>query len=365
MTISKDWVLGVIVVIFVMMFFGWLARHYSQRKRVKDRKEIVSKEPLHDHYMTLEDRLSLAKQIQDEAFPQPDDSAVTIRLGKNDGFKVHHRIGSRSKYASSYQAETNSGNRFAMRVYAVPAHDRSQIEREGLQHATSILKQGCSSSMPVVYRCYRTTKCTLATPFDGPNSGVCHIIVNELANMDVEQWIQGGPSLPQVKAVCFQVIHALYCLLHCAGKRHGDMKASNVLVFFEPVQHQQPQFLVYKGDNDKMDTMYVPWTGVRATLWDFEFLKPVNVKENVAGETLDMEKFIRELIFFHNRTHPKRDDEVGKHLGWMKNTIHQNYKKPLSYFLTTLFSDYRQRPSGDFTVLESFTCPTNLSNVSK
>lgn len=362
--------LWVLVFIVIMSVLGWLKYITGRRKKIKDRQAVVSTAPIHPKYMTLDDRMSIKDRIQTTAFPHPDDSVINIKLGNNEGYKILNRIGSRSKYASSFVAETLGPDpcKFAMRVYAVPSHDRSGIEREGLTLAQHLLQQGCCGSMPVVYRCYRTEGCKLATPFDGPNTGVCHIIVNELANMDAEQWMQGNPSLEQVKAVCFQVLHGLHCMLQCGGKRHGDLKASNVLIFLEP-KAVDGEYVHYRiaGEDGNMKELYVPWTGVRATLWDFEFLKKVDTRQNVAGETLDCEKFLRELIHFYTFQNKKSvsksraQDDIGRHLSWMKDTVHRNYKKPLLYFLETFSKEYETVPSGDYTILETFKCPQFIS----
>lgn len=359
MVINKRVVVLVVTLLFIMLITCCLWRFSKVRKKLKGREEVAAREPLHQKYMTIHDRQLEAEQIRQEAFPEPDDSELRMCLGKNGQYTVETRIGSLSKYASSFRCKTASGTPFAVRVYAVPSRDRSNIEKEGLQAATTLLQDGCTASMPVVIRRYRTSKCKLAKPFDGPNTGMCHLVVNELANMDAEQWMSQSPSLPQVKAVSFQVIHALYCLLCSTYYRHGDLKASNVLIFQEPVQSSIPEYQVYHLEGE---TMYVPWTGVRATLWDFEFYKKINLRENEAAETLDTEKFIRELLAYYayvgkSRSQQRTQDPVSRHLQWMRKTVHKNPKQTLKLCLLALFKEFKAEPEGDYMVVEAFSCP--------
>jgi hypothetical protein len=351
---SKTVAAGLLLLLGFMVL-AWLWQMRRHERKLTQRQLVAAQQPLHDHYMTVQERLQLAAQVQQEAFTQPDDSDIKVKLGKNRGFTLEARIGSKSKYASSFRGKTRSGIPFALRAYAVPNFDRSKIEREGLTRAAQLLQQHCTASMPVVYRCYHTTSCKLSRPFDGPNTGVCHLIVNELANMDAEQWMRSRPPLPQVKAVTFQVLHALFCLLRCSYQRHGDLKASNVLICVEPVSSDVAQYQEYQLGKS---TLWVPWTGIRATLWDFEFLKPISLKENPVAETLDSEKVIREMLAFYNMGGRRTQDEVVQHLTWMRGVIHHDQKQSLRTLLYRLFQEYSKQPSGEFVVVETFSAPT-------
>ena len=337
-----------VAIMSLLAIIGLMWHKMRAQNKIRNRQEVASHGHLHAHYMTVADRLAIRQQVNDQAFPDPSDSTVTMSIGKNRGYTLETRIGSRSKYASSFKGHTDSMIPFAVRVYAVPIKDRSKIERSGIDAAERLLLREATGSMPVVYRCYHSTHCTLAKPFNGPNTGFCHIIVNELANMDGEQWMKSGPSLEQVQTVSFQIVQGMYALLQ-ENIRHGDVKASNVLIFKEPVASPSCQVYHIGGE-----AYYVPWTGVRATLWDFEFVKPVDRKEPVT-ETLDVMKFLKEMIFYYIQLPGRDNDEVVTYLQKMKNLLQRNQGKPLTWFIPRFFWEFNSKPESH-TVLEVFTC---------
>lgn len=181
------------------------------------------------------------------------------------------RIGSDSVYGVAYM---NMGMGYAkllkfsckLMSSAVRAHKE---EIKILQQMSNLVFKESCPNMPITYQSLECTKaCTLK---DCPNVAKQQyfVVVNELADYDVQTWLKQSHTSAAYQSVVMQMIFAVYAF-HNIGYMHNDCHLGNFLVH----KITPGGYWRYKVANKNV---YVPNEGWQVVLWDPGLASPYDV----------------------------------------------------------------------------------------
>jgi hypothetical protein len=179
------------------------------------------------------------------------------------------RIGTDSVYGVAY---LNAGKglakllKFSCKLMSnnVPGN---QQEIKILKKMSDLVTNGKSPNMPLIYKTLRCSKkCTLQPcPPNIKNNGY-YVVINELANSDLETWFEKQHSPQVYESIVMQLLFAMYSF-HSLGYIHNDCHLRNFLI-----HHIKPggcwRYEIV-GHN-----VYVPNHGYQLVLWDPGRAKP-------------------------------------------------------------------------------------------
>lgn len=179
------------------------------------------------------------------------------------------RIGSESVYGVAYM---NMGLgfakllRFSCKLMSSTVRGHKQ-EIEILEKMSNMAEAGESPNMPITYLSLRCTKkCTVnECPANTKSSGY-YVVINELANSDIQNWFRRSYSPEVYESVLMQMVFAIYTF-HNMGYIHNDCHLGNFLIH----EITPGGCWRYKVDNTNV---YVPNKGYLLVMWDPGLAKP-------------------------------------------------------------------------------------------
>lgn len=177
------------------------------------------------------------------------------------------RIGSNSQYGMAY---ANVGKGFGRLLnFSTKLMPYNAENKKEIQILTMLRDNVIHNDFPHFPIMYHAVKCTNACVKPGcppvTKNGPYYVVLSELANMDLQQWLKEAHKQADYESVIMQYILALR-YFHSAGFYHGDTHLGNALIH----KVTPGGYWVYKFGNH---TLYVPNTGYFLVLWDFGMSK--------------------------------------------------------------------------------------------
>lgn len=173
------------------------------------------------------------------------------------------RIGSESVYGVAYM---NMGKglakmlRFSCKLMSKDVDGHAQ-EIKLLRKMSDLVEAGQSPNMPVTYLSLTCRhKCDMAACPENTKKGGYYVVINELADSDIQTWFRKTYSAAVYESVLMQVIMSIYTF-HNLGYTHNDCHLGNFLV------HRIKPGGCWRyrvGDRD----VYVPNHGYLVVMWD-------------------------------------------------------------------------------------------------
>jgi hypothetical protein len=173
------------------------------------------------------------------------------------------QIGSQSMYGVAYM---NMGKgfgkllKFSCKIMAsnVPEH---KLEINILKKMSNLVLMKKNPNMPVVYSSIKCSKnCELDICPPNVKKNGYYIVLNELANSDIQNWLKQHYTQEVYESILMQVMFSIYSF-HCLGYSHNDCHLGNFLI-----HHIKPggcwRYKVGKHN------VYVPNHGYQLVLWD-------------------------------------------------------------------------------------------------
>ena len=173
------------------------------------------------------------------------------------------QIGSTSKYGIAF---LNMGKGFASLLKfsckimsaKLPAHVQ---EIEILEKMSNLVIKGISPNMPMIYKTLNCTrKCKINLCPDLTTKQGYFVVINELANSDLQTWFKGSYSREVYESILMQILFAIYTF-HSLGWSHQDCHLGNFLVHH--IKAGGCWRYQVGGKN-----VYVPNHGFLLVLWD-------------------------------------------------------------------------------------------------
>lgn len=193
------------------------------------------------------------------------DDKLCLLNKKNKNIIIYFdkRIGSESKYGVAY---LNIGKgfakllKFSCKIMSSKIKGHKQ-EIELLEKMSNLVEKGISPNMPVVYKSLKCKKkCDIdLCPKTSKQNGY-YLVVNELANYDIQTWFIEKHSRDVYESVLIQLLFAIYSF-HGLGFYHNDCHLANFLIHkIKPGGCWRYQI------NNK--NIYVPNCGYLLVMWD-------------------------------------------------------------------------------------------------
>jgi hypothetical protein len=240
----------------------------------KNRRRLIAAlktqiQPLVNRVDTLENRVRLHNILEkylrkmEPCLEEIDGKLWLVDYDKNPIVKFNNQIGSKSVNGVAY---FNMGKGFARLLKfsckIMPSKFENTKEVMILNRLTKVVKEGKFPNFPMMYK---SMKCTKACKTDGcPDVTKKHdymVVLNELANMDLETWFDEKHTEKDYESVIMQLILSIK-YLHKMNIEHKDLHLKNVLI------HKVTPGGYWHYKYDIFD-IYVPNTGYFAVLWDF------------------------------------------------------------------------------------------------
>jgi hypothetical protein len=173
------------------------------------------------------------------------------------------RIGSESVYGVAYM---NMGKglakmlKFSCKIMASNVKGHKQ-EIDLLMKMSKFVEKGQCPNMPITYRSIKCNKsCDLSKCPNNIKKNGYYVVINELANSDIQTWFQKTYDDATYESVIMQLMFSMYCF-HNLGYQHNDCHLGNFLIH----QITPGGYWRYKiGDVD----VYVPNKGYLVVMWD-------------------------------------------------------------------------------------------------
>jgi hypothetical protein len=173
------------------------------------------------------------------------------------------QIGSQSAYGVAYM---NMGHgfakllRFSCKLMSSKIRGH-KLEIELLEKMSKFVETGQSPNMPITYMSMKCTKkCTINECPSNTKEGGYYVVINELANSDIQNWFRESYSPEVYESVIMQLVFAIYAF-HNMGYIHNDCHLGNFLIH----EVTPGGCWRYKVDNTNV---YVPNTGYLLVMWD-------------------------------------------------------------------------------------------------
>ena len=178
--------------------------------------------------------------------------------------EFNKRIGSESNYGVAYM---NMGKGFAklfkfsckMMSSNYPEH---KDEVKILDKVSKLVESNKCPNMPITYKIMNcNTLCKFKDCPDVTKYNKYFVILNELANCDIQTWFKDSHDEATYQSVIMQMIFAVYAY-HNMGYTHNDCHLGNFLV------HKIKPGGYWRYNIDNRD-VYIPNKGYLIVLWDF------------------------------------------------------------------------------------------------
>lgn len=143
---------------------------------------------------------------------------------------------------------------------------------------TNLVRKRMTPHMPMIYRDYICNKCTYQNPKINQNTRMCVLMLNELSDMDLQQWIiMFSKQTVDMKlrtrvwtTVMFQIWVMLFYAIMAFELRHNDFHWGNILINIcdrnIKTDYSVDRHRCYVVNGVRF---YVPNHRVLAKLWDF------------------------------------------------------------------------------------------------
>ena len=183
-----------------------------------------------------------------------------------------HRIGGKSTFGIAH-AHTGRGHylapKFASKIMEITKNNATEVAV--LRKMTAAVVAGYTPNFPIMYS---VRKCLAPKPH--------FIVLNELADMDVETWTRRGKhSVEEWTSVLIQMILAVFAI-HELGYLHNDVHFGNFLI------HEIPPGGYWRYDlrSNSARKVFVKNVGFLVVLWDmglcekYDFETPTSLMWN-------------------------------------------------------------------------------------
>lgn len=197
------------------------------------------------------------------------DKKLWLYSKKNPIVYFDKRIGSESVYGVAYM---NMGRgfakllRFSCKLMSSKIRGHKQ-EIEVLEKMSSFAETGESPNMPITYTSLKCTKrCAIDECPANTKEGGYYVVINELANCDIQNWFTKSYAPEVYESVIMQMVFAIYAF-HNMGYIHNDCHLGNFLIH----EITPGGCWRYKVDNTNV---YVPNKGYLLVMWDPGLAKP-------------------------------------------------------------------------------------------
>jgi serine/threonine protein kinase len=193
------------------------------------------------------------------------------------------RIGEESLYGEAWQATSVDGKqKFAIKMVPLSRQDLDGFSRKNLLSGKSVWREitayilgsilitaGVCQNLPLFYKYFSCARCQ----FTNTNikdirrakdmSSKCVLILNELADGNLENWLMERPrSKLDIQNAIFQIAAGLYAIQKYFDMTHNDLHTGNVLVH----KIKKGGYWMYKINGK---CFAIPNLGQIFVLWDF------------------------------------------------------------------------------------------------
>jgi len=250
----------------------------------KLRESLENKTTIDDRIKTKNAMGNMLKGIQPCIEQSDDHLYLNKKLENNKYIKIvsfTKQIGSASGYGVAYLNQSQSawyrGLKFSCKLmsYDIRGHHKQEIEL--LKKMTDLVLDKKTPNMPITYLSLECThKCDYNLCPQNIKSSGYYVVINELADEDIQTWFKKDHNVSDYLSVILQGILSIYAF-HKLGYIHDDCHLGNFLIH----KIKPGGFWYYKIDDINI---YIENTGYLLVLWDpgiankysREFIKPGN-----------------------------------------------------------------------------------------
>ena len=252
-------------------------------------------QPILNKSNSLDTRIQYTKIIKNHLKTFTKNTCIEKHNGKlvliNDDNKMltfMNRIGSESVNGVAY---LNSGTGFSkllkfstkMMSSTFPYHTREVML---LRKMSELVEKRICPNMPIVYDVIECeTSCTFDECPEVTKSGPHYIVINELANYDVFEFLRKKRNALEMQSVYMQMILAIYTF-QTLGYRHDDTHFGNFLIH-ETVD--KSGYWEYRVNGTRI---YVPNAGFTVVMWDPGSAEVIEQSDNVYIRDYDIVTFL-------------------------------------------------------------------------
>jgi hypothetical protein len=216
----------------------------------------------------LEDIKPCINEYQDKLYLFKGNNIPTVYFNK--------RIGTNSAYGEAY---LNMGHgfakllKFSCKIMAV--NSKHTLETKLLKQMSTLAEKGSTPNMPITYKILKCkSPCKLdACPKPAKDSSY-YIIINELADYDLETWFKETHTTAEYESIFMQIMFAIFSF-HSLSYLHNDTHLGTFLIHkIKPGGYWRYQF--------NNENIYVPNCGYLLVMWDpgraskINFTKTIN-----------------------------------------------------------------------------------------
>ena len=218
-------------------------------------------------------------------------NSIIIQNSKNQPIiNFDKRIGTESKYGIAYLNKgAGFGRLLKFSCKLMIENIKHAYEVEILKAMTNIVLANKSIHFPIAYK---TMKCDKPCIFqECPQiieKAPYYIVINELADEDLEMWFKVKHSNSEYESIIMQIIVAIH-YFNFLGYQHNDLHLGNFLIH----KIKSGGYWHYKLDTFDI---YIPNTGYMVVMWDFgkstrpPYIIPSKDYYNTIGLIADMKK---------------------------------------------------------------------------
>lgn len=350
-------------------------------------KGLVKKSKKVDKTLSYNDRLLMYTTVTASLETTLSGDQLCVK-NKNlgDAIAMQKRFGSPSAFGEAWIGYTfKNGYKIAVKKMPLGVNDMVEsytekqllsgdsawAEMAAMLFSTLLVMAKVCPNLPVLYKYFWCPKCKFVNKsIRGKKERPCLLVVNELADGDLKQYLEKRPEIWNNQLIdncVFQIVAGLYALEKFYNMSHNDLHYGNVLVH----EITPGGFWHYKIDGQNY---YVPNLGYVFVLWDLGMAHiPGKIKGRPEFYTLDATPIPSETdigricaVMSEVLRMKKFQKYVGKKQNELLGEIMRNERRqqPVKEILDKYFRPYRARVKpADGEIIDSFNMDISKASL--
>ena len=283
--------------------------YFSVRKEIGNlelAKDILGNLELQDIYLNRRQRINLASNLKKSLKVVKDieeGKQCKKELLEYINFKKYLSAGSFGEVSVGNLVDRNNLNRynkfdFAIKMAHLPKTINPQAEIHIARLLNDLVFRGRAQNLPIMVDSFNCDSCEFKNlKAVNRKNAKCMFTINEIANGDLESWLQTIPSVPELQSCLFQIMAGVHAFQHYYLILNNDIKAPNIL-FYNVNPGGYWKYTIYGRD------FYVPNYGKLFIVNDFgvssvfapEYQLPSKKEINVGARVFMINNHRLELI---------------------------------------------------------------------
>lgn len=200
-------------------------------------RDILGNLELRDIYLNRKQRIILASNLKRALKVVKDieeGKQCKDELVRHINFKKYLSAGSYGEVSVGNLIDQNKYNKFdfAIKMAQLPKSINPQAEIHIARLLNKLVVKGRAQNLPIMVDSFNCDSCKFKNLRGTKAKDMkCMFTINEIANGDLDSWLQTTPSEAELQSCLFQIMAGIHAIQHYFLLLNNDIKAPNILFY--------------------------------------------------------------------------------------------------------------------------------------